>query len=346
MEYGINDNRHTLLRYNIPIVLFSFKRLDKIMLIIERLSIIEPHKLYLISDGGRTLEEHVQIEKNRKKIEECITWKCEFVKRYASKNIGVYENIAGGAKWVFEREECAIFLEDDNLPELSFFPFCEEILELYKEDTRVLWICGTNYLKEYEPADHSSYIVTRHMIPCGWASWKNKFIKFYDGELELLNDPYISNRIRKEKYYKSLMSQNWSDWTNELRRKKEGKSFLSWDYQMSFSMRVHGLMAVVPKYNQITNIGVDAESIHEGFSYESVMTQRFCGIPTRSLEFPLVHPKALLIDEKFELQVAKIVTLPLKLRLKNRISALIKKLLGFEHDTSLKQKLISEYKKS
>ena len=322
--------------FNIPIVLFSFKRIEKILIILERISKIEPSRLYLISDGGRTAEEHLLVKEVRKQVENHVTWKCELIKRYSDKNIGVYNNIAGGAQWVFKHEEQAIFLEDDNLPELSFFSFCEEILNYYKDDTRILWICGTNYLKEYEPADHSSYVVTKNMMPCGWASWSHKFTKYYDGEFELLEDSYIYRRIRKEKYYKPLKKQDWSNWMQELRRKKDGKPFLSWDYQMSFTERIHNMYAIVPKYNQIENIGVDIDSIHGGFSYENEMTKRFCGLPTRAMEFPIVHPKALLIDEAFEIEVAKIITLPWRLRFKIRISSIIKKMIGIERDISLK----------
>ena len=325
-------------QFKIPVVLFLFKRADKLLIILDRISQIKPIKLYLIGDGGRTPEEHAEVELIRKRVEANITWQCEVIVHYAPENIGVYNNIAGGAKWVFEREEKAIFLEDDNLPELSFFPFCEEILERYKDDTRVLWICGTNYLKTYEPADRSSYVVTKNMMPCGWASWSSKFLKFYDGELDLWKDPYIQKRIKSELgVYKPLMKQDIGNWNNELYSKDKRGDFYSWDYQMSFTQRVHGMYAIVPKYNQITNIGVDSDSIHGGTSYEHEMTRRFCGLPTLPLEFPLVHPKALLIDTEFELKTAKIITLPLRMRFKSYLSGLIKRILRIDRSQSLTQ---------
>lgn len=222
------------------------------------------------------------------------------------------------------------------MPELSFFPFCEEILERYKNDSRVLWICGTNYLKEYEPKDGSSYVVTKNMMPCGWASWSYKFNVYYDGELLLWKDLYIQERIKKEYPYKPLLYQDIDNWNDELWHKNEFGKFISWDYQMSFTQRVHGLYAIVPKYNQITNIGVDMDSIHHGNSFENEMTRRFCGLPTKSIEFPLKHPKALLIDEKFELLTSKIITLPWKLRTRKALTRSIKRIIGVRMDKSLK----------
>ena len=332
MVYGINDGR-----FDVPVVLFIFKRDKKATMIVDRLSKVRPQKLYLIGDGPRDTNEEDAVNRCRQIVESHVVWDCEVIKNYANINRGVYENIAGGAKWVFEREKCAIFLEDDNLPELSFFPFCEELLKRYEDDTRILWICGTNYLKEWRFPDASSYCFTQHMMPCGWASWGNKFNKFYDGLLKLWENPTVNKLVRELPYYSKLKSQDIGNWNRELRRRNKGLKFDSWDYQMSFSLRVNNLYGIVPKYNQICNIGVDLESIHGGVSYDNIMTRRFCGLPTKQLEFPLKHPCALLSDQRFEYLTAKIITLPFRYRIKGAISFYLKKLLSVDLEGSLTQ---------
>ena len=114
--------------FEIPVVLFLFKRKDTIVRIIDRLRQVNVKKLYLMSDEGRTEEEKTKVRETRNIAEGAINWNCNVIKNYAESNRGVYGNIALGAKWVFEREKCAIFLEDDNLPELTFFPYCEGLL--------------------------------------------------------------------------------------------------------------------------------------------------------------------------------------------------------------------------
>lgn len=136
-------------QFDIPVALFMFKRKDTLLRIIKVLSIVKPQKLFLISDEGRNIKEKTEVAETRKAVEEAINWNCAVIKYYASDNRGVYKNIAGGAKWVFSQEEKAIFLEDDNLPEITFFEYCKELLDLYRDDERILWICGTNYLSEY-----------------------------------------------------------------------------------------------------------------------------------------------------------------------------------------------------
>jgi len=321
-------------QFNVPVVVFFFKRAEKTALIIDRLSLVQPKKLYLISDGGRNGAESALVDECRRVVESRINWPCEVVRNYADSNRGVFDRIGLGAKWVLEKEGAAIFLEDDNLPEISFFKFCEEMLERYRRDTRVLWICGTNYLKEYEPSDGASYVFSRHMMPCGWASWKDKFCQFYDENLSLWDDPYLKERIVAEYSNGALCRQDIRNWDREKRRIEGGRPN-SWDYQMSFSQRVHGLYAIVPKYNQISNIGVDEHSIHGGTTFSNIMTSRFCGLPTKPLVFPLSHPKAVLSDLKFESLVDAVVLLPLRYRLRGALNRVLKKILLVDVNDSL-----------
>jgi len=327
--------------FDIPIVLFFFKRVEKTVQIVDQISKVKPKRLYLISDGPRNDEEAKLVHNCRKEVEAHVTWQCEIIRNYAETNKGVYDRIARGALWVFTKEDTAIFLEDDNLPELTFFPFCEEMLKMYKDDTRVLWICGTNYLKQYEPIDGSSYVFTKHMLPCGWASWNHKFTRFYDGELNLLKEKDINQKVKYSYNDLRLFEQDKRCWDSEIRRKSKGLEPISWDHQMSFSIRANGLLGIVPKYNQIRNIGVDQFSTHGGTSLSFVMTKRFCELETKQLPFPLVHPKVALCDPDFEKKTGDIILLPFKNRLQIKISSLLKRLLKLDPDFSFSSKFKS-----
>lgn len=334
--------------FDIPIVLFLFKRADKSALIIDRIARISPKKIYLIADGPRFVEEQESVALCRRTVEEHITWDCDIVKNYSNINRGVYENIAGGAKWVFETEKKAIFLEDDNLPDLSFFSYCHELLNLYENDTRILWICGTNYLRATELFDGSDYFFSKLMLPCGWASWSDKFIKFYDGELSLLRDSTIKGVIKNEYKNKLLFKHDYDKWMQVLNDIDVGKQPNSWDYQMAFTLRANNLFGIVPRNNLIRNIGADIDSIHGGVSIDNVMTNRFCEIPTSSLYPPLKHPKSLMTDPLIENLMEKIIILPLKYRLKGKFNRLLKRILRIKQDDSLtrvfKQKYLSKLK--
>jgi len=314
--------------FDIPVVLFTFKRYETVLRILDRISVVKPKKIYIISDGPRTEEEKKMVKESREKIEEAITWDCEIIRNYAQENRGVYDRIGLGAKWVLEQEEWAIFLEDDNLPEVTFFQFCKEMLEKYKDDTRVMWICGTNYLEEYQPQDGSSYVFTQHLMPCGWASWKGKFETFYDGDMNLLENKHIVKRVEQEYSSKALYRQQLHSVRTEYYRKQKEERYASWDFQMAFSIRANHVFGISPCKNQIVNIGVDELSTHGGTSYSNVMTRRFCGIKSYPLSFPLKHPITVLTDPKYEKKVDKIILFPLNLRIKANIARIIKRLFG------------------
>ena len=128
--------------FNIPVCLIIFKRADTTVKIIEQIAKIKPSKLYLLADQGRNEEERKLVSECRKAVEQAITWPCEVIKYYAEENRGVYENIAGGAKYVFAREKWAIFLEDDNYPALSFFEYCCELLKKYENNSEIFGFVG------------------------------------------------------------------------------------------------------------------------------------------------------------------------------------------------------------
>lgn len=320
-----------------PIALILFKRKDTALRILDQVRKVQPERIYLLSDQGRTEEEILRVRQTRAAIENAIDWPCEIIKFYAESNLGVYRNIGLGAKRVFEKEDRAIFLEDDNYPEITFFQYADEMLERYADDERILWVCGTNYLTEYCNAREDSYFFTQHLLPCGWASWKRKFLKYYDGELENLfayKEPFF-----KSYQSKALAEQQWSSILGEYNRKQKGKNYISWDYQMLFSIRANDLLGIAPCVNQIRNIGADSDATHGGTSLNKVMTRRFCEVPTKPLEFPLHHPVNIEQDELFNKKIGRVILLPLPLRIKNKGFSLVKKALGISGDQHLKEEL-------
>lgn len=324
--------------FSIPVVLLIFRR-DKIRQIIDMLREVKPQKVYLMADYGRNSNEIKQVEECRRIAEESIDWDCELIKNYASKNRGVYGNIGKGALWVFEREERAIFLEDDNLPEVTFFYYCEELLERYKGDDRVLWICGTNYLGNYDSPSGNSYMFTQHLLPCGWASWSQKFSKYYDLDLKLCADKKNFKDLKKRFVYGQLYYQYMFRWIAEHKRIQERGRSSSWDYQMDFALKYHNKFGISPAKNQIRNIGVDELSEHGGTSTMNEMTRRFCTMPSYPIEFPMKHPDKVEVDSIYEKRIADILLFPRKQRYKYFVSCILRNLFNLP-DKPLKEILL------
>ena len=314
--------------FDIPVVVFFFNRPDLILQIMDRIAQVKPRRMYLFCDGGRTEAEWELVHTCRRAVEARIDWDCEIIRNYAEKNRGVYETIGKGACWVFQQEEKAIFLEDDNLPEVTFFPYCREMLERYEKDRRVLWVCGTNYLQKYQPADGSSYVFTKHLLPCGWASWASKFPEMYDGDLQQLKKPGMLEKLRFSYENKALFRQQIYNMEGTWEKLRSG-SRVSWDHQMCFSIRASSAYGISPMHNQIRNIGADERSTHGGTGMHKVMTRRFCGIESYPLDFPLVHPDCVMMDPHFEQATANIILMPLGRRFLVKVIRIIKPLFGF-----------------
>jgi hypothetical protein len=322
--------------FDIPVVLLTFRRKDTVLRILERIAAVKPTKIYLISDGPRNDIERKQVDECRAAMESGITWDCTLIRDYSDVNKGVLDRIGLGAKRVFSSEEKAIFLEDDNLPEVTFFEFCREMLEKWEDDSRVLWVCGTNYLGEYSPDDGSSYMFTKHLLPCGWASWSKKYHKYYDEHLRFLDYPFLVRRMKKEYENQSLYKQQLYSFRRTRYLVDTSPRSSSWDYQMAFAVRVNNLYGISPGKNQIRNIGVDNISEHGGKSVKNVMVRRFTGMDSYPIVFPLVHPKTVLTDIQYEKRIGNIILLPWYLRVGLMVSRCIKAVMGWNKYESIK----------
>ncbi|GAA4118583.1 glycosyltransferase family 2 protein [Enteractinococcus coprophilus] len=321
--------------FDIPVVLFLFRRKESALQVLDRVRMRAPRRLYLLSDAGRNYEERSLVAEVRSAVEAAIDWDCEVIKHYAQENRGVFENIGMGAQWVFEREPCAIFLEDDNVPEVTFFDYCRELLHKYEHTPEVLWICGTNYLESFEPANAASYMFTRHLLPCGWASWGKKFNHYYDVDLASVEDPDTISTVRSRYENKGLFQQQLRSIQAERQRFNQGQQFISWDYHMAWTLRKHNLLGISPGRNQIRNIGADEYAEHGGTSLQLEMTRRFCGMDSIALDFPLQHPPKIEPDRDYEQKIAKIILLPASARMKTAVRRILGKLLRIDGETSI-----------
>ena len=326
------------MNFEIPVTIFLFRRTNTLKDIFARIATVKPSKMYIIADGGRNDIEHRECIACREYAESLIDWDCDIIRNYSDSNRGVYKNIGEGAKWVFAKEKYAIFLEDDNLPEISFFEYCRELLYKYEKENRVLWICGTNYLESYKNKNDDSYMFTKHMLPCGWASWSYKFLKYYDGEIAGVEDKKMLKNFKKSYLIKGCKARRlYKSHLYHVKRSRylviSGNKEASWDYQMNYAVRANGLYGISPCKNQIKNIGVDDYSIHGGNNMAVVSTH--CGMDSIPLIFPLKHPNEISVDVNYEKLVNKSLRPSLFCNISHIISMPIKRILGLNSYDSL-----------
>ncbi len=309
--------------FKTPVCLFLFRRIETLPLIFDVLRNVKPAKIYLRSDEGRTTEEKAEVSKVRELALSLIDWDCEVVKDFATTNRGVYENIGLGAIEIFKYEQQCIFLEDDNLPNESFFSYCEQMLDYYKDDQQTVLICGTNYGGDKFKRCKTDCFRVKALLPCGWASWSTKFTKYYPLLLDDVDSPNFEKVFLSKYKKKALGKQQLKSIKFERNKYLKEKKFNSWDFHLIESVMMNDLFVISPKVNLIRNIGVDTLSSHNQVNFKkykkNVMTRRFCEVPTYSFDYILNPSIDMNENNKYQKFCDKMICRPLKQRIKERV---------------------------
>jgi hypothetical protein len=272
-----------------PVALFIFNRIDTTKQVFDQIRKTKPSKLLVVADGPRTnrpgeLEKCTQV---RELIDQ-VDWDCKVIKNYSEQNLGCKQRVFSGLSWVFEVVDEAIILEDDCLPDLTFFQFCEELLEKYRDDERVMAIGGTNVLGRWK-SDIQSYHFSYHGTIWGWASWRRAW-NYYDVDVKLWGKQEVKNCIRslcandREYRYRAQLFE--SVYRQEVD---------TWDYQWMFTRFIQSGLTVLPAVNLVSNLGFGhADATH------TKKVNKLANLNRYNLTFPLKIHEYVCIDREFE----------------------------------------------
>ena len=131
--------------FDVPVLLLTWRRPDTTRQVLDALRPVLPSKLYVASDGPRNEAEAKAVQATRDLVGELVDWPCQLRTRFRPENQGCQLGVSSAITWFFEQEESGIVLEDDCVPHQDFFPYCCELLERYRHDTRIWCISGDNY---------------------------------------------------------------------------------------------------------------------------------------------------------------------------------------------------------
>ena len=154
------------------IVLFLFNRAETLAPIIEVLRVVRPRVVFAIADGPRPdrPDDRERCQAARALVDG-FDWPCEIVRDFAEANMGCHRRITSGLDWVFREVPEAIVVEDDVLPDPSFFAWCGRMLDLYRDEPRVMHITGRNVLGRWTVGGEGHCLLHRGSV-WGWASWR------------------------------------------------------------------------------------------------------------------------------------------------------------------------------
>ncbi len=267
------------------VALCIFNRPETTARVFAAITAAQPPVLLVVADGPRA-NRPGEAEKcaAARAIIEQVNWPCEVRTNFAATNLGVKHRMASGVTWVFEQVEEAIILEDDILPDPTFFRFCEELLERYRDDERVGYIGGHNVLfgKRTNPY---SYYFTYNLNEWGWASWRRAW-QYYDVEMKLWgvigDQGQIPSYLRTELHPRN--ARRWNDLSYR------GEMTDKWDNQWGFACRAQSMLAITPSVPLIKNLGLGADAT------TTTITYKLDELGAEEMQFPLAHPPYVLHD--------------------------------------------------
>lgn len=285
---------------DLSVLIIFFARPNTLQEVFDRVKAARPSKLFLSCDGARENKpgEAERVEECKKIVSD-IDWECEVHTNYSDVNLGCGKGPESAITWAFKHTDKLVILEDDCVPDPSFFPYMKELLDKYENDTRIGIVSGFNHFKDWN-AGGNSYFFTKRGATLGWGTWKRVWDSF-DFHVDGITDPYYKSLLEKEVYNKGDAKSRVESWTRASYETRE-KKVNYWDVQFGFVKYSQSYLCIVPKSNMIYNIGVGLGSTHteDGQVVSNWKPGQVLFMPTKEMDFPLVHPKYVICDRKYD----------------------------------------------
>lgn len=270
-----------------PVAIFVFARPDTTERVLAAVRRARPERLYVIADAPRPDHpEEAELCRRTRALFDDVGWDCEVATDFAEERTTLKRHIESGMDWVFGRAGEAIVLEDDTIPDPTFFPFCDELLEHYRHEERVMSICGANFQFD-GPASDDSYYFSRYPGGPGSATWRRAWTAY---------DPEMAEwpRVRETDWVSRFSDSPHSDdyWRYVLEQTHRDRDH--WDRAWLFACWLHGGLHAIPNPNLIANVGFREDGTNVSLEDAGVYND----LPTEPMAFPLVHPPELRRNER------------------------------------------------
>ena len=315
-----------------PVAIFGFARPESLKLVFEKVRTAKPDKLFLILDYPRSGRDDDIVGWNAsKKIFEGVDWPCQVMRNYASENMGCRDRIESGITWAFEFVDRLVILEDDCVPDSTFFRFCGELLEKYKDDTRVGMIAGCDEHFHVKDIDFhgDSYYFDRYPSIWGWATWKRAWER-HDPKLGYWTEFRKKFYLLGEYFQKTYALDARMIYTDQLAARTAG----TWDGCWVTTMYKENWLCIHPVVNLISNYGCGCSSREENkikaHWWNKARKSNWDRRPTAAMQFPLVHPITMLPhieSESWRFKDTQVIV-PCYRLLIRKVKTLIKKTIG------------------
>jgi len=241
---------------NVPILLLLYKRPETTIHVINALKKVKAKLIYIAINVPPIDKSHKDYQNYKKvlNIVNKINWKCELKIKKRKKHLNSYESYKKSVKWFFKNEKEGIILEDDTVPNQSFFSFCKKLLEKYRNNKKIALISGTSFINK-KNMGNESYLFSNFSLMWGYATWR-RTINDYDEKMK--DWPKLKKRLFSNITKDKIVISYWTKIFNHAYKNK----LMAFDYRMVYSNFKKNKLTIIPKKNLVKNIGFGNSATH------------------------------------------------------------------------------------
>lgn len=274
-----------------PILFLIFNRPDTTEKVFEKIREQKPKYFFIAADGPRTNKPgEIELCEKTREILKKVDWDCEVKTLFRVKNLGCKKAVGEAITWFFDNVEEGIIIEDDCLPSSSFFPYCENLLNYYRNNQQVMHIGGISQIETY--STNASYHFSPIAHVWGWASWKRAWNHFNLSMNDF--DPGIVKKMIPNKYQQK-------DWITILKNVKN-ENIDTWDFIWQYALFKQKGLAIVPHKNLVYNIGFGKNATHTTDFHNTWDKRKLEDIDFHNI----IHPEEISYSDKILIDVLKI----------------------------------------
>lgn len=240
--------------FTTPVLFIIFNRPKTTRLVFEVIRRVRPLRLFIAADGPRPhVDSDPELCEQVRHIKNLVDWDCEVNTLYRDENMGSDKGVFLALNWFFQNVQEGIVLEDDCLPSERFFWFCQELLERYRDDQRVMQICGNNPFGEWGRENYSYYF-SRHGLINGWASWQRAW------QLNCFDKAQYKN-IREqgffEEYFPSRLEKLlWFRRFDSVASNAGQRQW--WRYRWDYSRFIQSGLSIIPRTTLVSSLDTNS----------------------------------------------------------------------------------------
>ena len=289
-----------------PIIIFTYNRLShlkKLLISLAKNPECKKSKAYIFIDGPKDNKDKINTDKIFNYMNNIDLFLSKQI-IYRSNNLGTARSIIKGINYVSNKEKKFIVLEEDLIVSNQFLYFCNNLLQLYKNEKNVWHINGWVFDNlKFE----DEFFFSTHMSCWGWATWSDRWKNFKKIKKKTF---YFDIKKNFKKKFDYLNSGSYLGLLLNFKRKAN-----TWAVYWYYTIFKNKGLTITPYKTLVINSGFDFKSTNTKINYYSKSK-----IPKKKINSKLNFKKPFLdikiLDKINNLYIRKSIVLNISIKIK------------------------------